>query len=158
MRTAAALIALGLLAAACGPARPPPPIDPRAAEIIKARQANLKRLDVAFKAMNDEARKPAPDLALFRTQAPVVASLAPQLHDWFPRGTGAETGLKTSAQSDIWLNPEGFKARAIALVTASARLDGAVASGDAAAVKAATNSVGATCRACHDGFRQYDEF
>jgi cytochrome c556 len=157
-RTVAALGALGLLAVACGPAAPPVPIDPRAAEIIKARQANLKKLDAAYKAIGEEARTPNPDLLVFQAQAPVVAALAAQLHGWFPRGTGAETGLKTSAQSDIWSRPEAFKARADALVSAAAGLNVAVEGGDVAAIRAAIPAVGGACKRCHDGFRQYDEF
>jgi len=156
--TVAALGALGLLAAACGPAAPPVPIDPRAAEIIKARQANLKKLDGAYKAIGEEAKKPNPDLLVFKGQAPVVAELAPQLHGWFPRGTGAVTGLKTSAQSDIWSRPEEFKARADALVSAAAGLTAAVEGGDVSAIRGAMPAVGGACKRCHDGFRQYDEF
>jgi cytochrome c556 len=158
LRTAAVLTVIALLVAACGPAAPPVPIDPHAAEIIKARQADLKKLDAAWKAMGDEAKAPNPDLQVFRDRTPVLGELAPALHGWFPRGTGAETGIKTSAQSDIWSRPEEFQARADALTRAAVGLNLAVGSGDIAAIRGAMPAVGGACKRCHDGFRQYDEF
>ena len=167
--TIAAIAAAGLLAVACGQkdeatskneAQAPPAAAaaaPNAADTIKARQTNLKKLGGALKAMTDESKKDNADLAVFKTQAPIVAGLAPQLHDWFPAGTGAEAGVKTAAKPEIWAQPDVFKQRADAFAAASAKFSTTVDGGDLTAIKAGVAPLGGACRECHQTFRQRDE-
>ena len=125
--------------------------------IIKARQANLKKFGAANKAMQDELKKPEPALAVYQTNLPTIAALAPELHTWFPAGTGMETKIKTAAKPEVWAQPELFKARADAFVAATQKFQATVQSGDMAAIKAGAPEFGQSCRNCHEIFRQRDE-
>src|SRR3990167_4269676 len=53
-----------------------------------ARHANFEKLGGAFKGLNDELRKGAPDKAVVATHSRTLATLAGQLPTWFPRGSG----------------------------------------------------------------------
>ena len=143
-------VALIIGVSACkGPASEPA----ATSDITVTRQANFKKLGAANKAIGDELKKDAPDIAVARAQAPVIAGLAPQVVDWFPVGSGVESGTETEALPAIWERRAEFDRRAQALVDASAALQTASASGDLPGVRTASAAVGAACKSCHTDFR-----
>lgn len=68
----------------------------------------------------------------------------------FPEGT--ETG-DTKAAETIWSDPEGFKAASEAAIEAAKAAAAAAAEGPEA-FGAAFQAVGASCGACHEGYRK----
>jgi cytochrome c556 len=126
------------------------------ADAIKARQANYKKLGGAFKAIKDELAKGAPDKALIKRNADLIASLGPQLNTWFPAGTGPEAGVKTAAKREIWTNPAEFRKDADALNAAAGKLSQVAGGGDLDAIKAQFGATGQTCGACHKVFKVKD--
>lgn len=125
---------------------------------IPARQAGMKAIGRAFKAINDQSRADAPDAAVVKAQAAQLASLAPRVPGWFPRGTGpdaaAKAKVKTAAKPEIWSQSDDFKAKAGALAAASAALSAAAAKGnDVAALQPQIRAVGAACKACHTPYK-----
>lgn len=125
-------------------------------QTIQARQANFKVIGKSFKGMLDEGRKPAPDINVYRVNADALAKAATKITGHFPKGTGPEAGVKTSALPAIWAKPGDFKAAAAKLVAASAKLNTAAKSGNLDATKAALMAVGPTCKGCHDQFKAKD--
>lgn len=124
--------------------------------IIKARQANLKKMGAANRAMADELKKPTPDVAVFKTNADLIAGLAPDLINWFPAGTGIESGVKTAAKAEIWSQPDQFKAAHARFAAEAVKFQTTAATGDVAAIEAGVEQLGLSCRNCHQVNRQRD--
>jgi cytochrome c556 len=123
------------------------------AESVAARQNNFKQMGRAQKAISDELKKPAPDIAAIRASSQVLGGLAPNVNRWFPRGSGVESGAKTGALPVIWQQPAQFNARGHQLANAVRGLQRAAASGDVNQVRAAAPAVGGACKSCHDTFK-----
>jgi cytochrome c556 len=129
---------------------------PSGAAAVKARQQNFKQLGGAFKAINDELKKPAPDKAVIVANAAKMHGLAQQEATWFPKGSGPEAGVKTGAKPEIWSDPQGFAAAIQRLQGATARLQQVSASGDLAAIRSEVQTTGGACKNCHDHYRVPD--
>jgi cytochrome c556 len=123
------------------------------AETVTARQNNFKQLGRAQKLIGDELRKPAPDVRVIRTNAQTLANLAPQLHRWFPRGTGKESGARTGALPAVWQQTPLFNTKANQFTQAARSLQQAATRGNVAQIRAALPAVGGSCKGCHDTFK-----
>lgn len=143
---ATALVGAATVAAATAWAATP-------AETVVARQNNFKQMARASKAIADEFRKPAADIAVIRGSAQTLAGFAPQIHRWFPRGTGPEAGAKTGALPVIWQRNAQFGNAANQLVNATRNFQRVAASGDVGQIRAAFPAVGAACKGCHETFK-----
>lgn len=146
----AGIVATGALAATVAVAATPK-------QVIEARQGNFKKIGKSTKAIFDELRKPAPDMAVFHANGPVFVQLSSQLPRWFPKGTGPEAGVKTGAKPDIWAKPAEFRTAAVNFNNAARAFNAAAIKGDGAAVGAAARALGGTCKGCHDNFRTEDK-
>ncbi|MDB5720105.1 MAG: cytochrome c [Alphaproteobacteria bacterium] len=127
-----------------------------AGDVIKARQANYKQIGKANKAIMDELKQPAPSVAVIQANAKTLDGLVKRIPNWFPAGTGPETGVKTAALPAIWQQGAEFKKDARNMWGAANALDVAARSGDLARIRAAVPTVGASCKACHQTFRAKD--
>ena len=125
-------------------------------EQIEARQAQLKKMGKAFKTISDELKAGSPDLAQIQAAAAAVPKESATMIDWFPEGTGPESGIKTEALPIIWESKEDFNDKVAALQEAAALLDSAAQTGDVAAIGAAFKTTGGTCKTCHDKYRMDD--
>ena len=123
------------------------------AETIAARSTNFKQMGRAQKALNDELKKPSPNLAVIRASANTLAGLAPQVSRWFPRGSGKESGARTGALPAIWQQTPRFNASANQLTNAARGLQRAASAGNIAQVRASAGAVGGACKGCHDTFK-----
>jgi cytochrome c556 len=124
---------------------------------LVARQAHFKEQNAAFKAINDELRKDAPDKAVITANATKIKAMAADLPSWFPKGSGPETGLKTAAKAEIWTDAEGFAAAAAKLQEETVKLEQVTMAGDVDAIKAQVRATGGACKNCHDKFRAPDQ-
>jgi len=120
----------------------------------KLRHDNFELMGRAMKGTFDQFKRPAPNLAVIRANANVLASAASKVKGHFPPGTGPGAGIKTDALPAIWQRPVEFNAAADRLVTATKGLQAAAAGGDMAAIQKAAGAVGASCKSCHDSFRK----
>lgn len=148
----AVLVAGAALAHDIGPA-PKTPLGQAAA----ARHHNFKQLGAAFKAINDEARKGSPDQTVLAANAKKMNALAGQMGGWFPKGSGAESGVTTDAKSEIWSDPQAFAAAVQRMQGATGKLQQIAVSGDAAGLKAQVQATGGACKGCHEKFRVPDK-
>lgn len=123
------------------------------AEIITARQNNFKAMGRAFKAINDELRKPAPDLVLIRANALIVDRSAGQVGRGFPRGSASAPGIKSVALPAIWERAPEFRTATTRLTTATRALRLISARGTAAQIQETIPGVGGSCKGCHDNFK-----
>lgn len=139
------------LAAACSLAWAAAPAD-----TVAARQANFKAIAKANKAIRDELQKPSPSLEVIRANAPVIAQAAPKVAGFFPRGTGPDSGLKTKALPAIWERNKDFTGGAGRFVAAARGLQNAARGTNIDAIRSAAQTLGGTCKSCHDTFRARD--
>ncbi|MEY2942910.1 MAG: hypothetical protein RLY97_924 [Pseudomonadota bacterium] len=133
---------------------PAPAMKP--AEVIEARHANFKVMGKGFKAIRDQLMSPSGSMDIVKENAVAIDGAAVKVAGFFPKGSGAEAGVKTEALPAIWEKPTDFKAASDKLVAAAAGLKAAAASGDMANVKAAIPALGGACKGCHDSFKAKD--
>lgn len=119
-----------------------------------ARHDNFRKLGGAFKGLNDELKKGAPDKAVVAANAKTISTLATQLPTWFPRGSGVEARPMSEAKPEVWRDAAGFTAASSALQTQAAKLSQLAAAGDLDGVKGQVRNVGMSCKGCHDKYRQ----
>jgi cytochrome c556 len=117
------------------------------------RHENFKQQGAAFKAINDELKKDAPDKALIASNANKLKTLTTQLPSWFPKGSGPESGFKTDAKAEVWSDAAGFAAAVNRLQVESSKLQQVSATGDLAAIRAQVRATGGACKNCHDKYR-----
>jgi cytochrome c556 len=129
--------------------------DPR--PVIEGRQSALRDIGAAFKAISDELKKPQPSLPVMRQYARQIEDLSQQQKFWFPPGTGPETELETAAKPLIWQRPAEFKAGQAALAEQAAKLAKVASGTDVKAIRAQWQTLGQTCKGCHDKFREEDD-
>jgi cytochrome c556 len=125
--------------------------------VIETRQQNYKSIGKAFKGINDELKKDAPDTAAIKAEADTMDRLAAQIPTWFPKGSGPEAGIKTRAKPEIWTDPDTFADLARKLQGEVSKLSLTAASGDLTAVRAQVSPVGQACKACHEKFREPED-
>jgi cytochrome c556 len=118
-----------------------------------ARHENFEKMGAAFKRLNDELKKGAPDKAVVAANSKTVASYAGQLPTWFPRGSGVEARPLSEAKADIWRDAAGFTTAASNLQAQATKLNQLAATGDLDAVKGQVRNTGMACKGCHDKYR-----
>lgn len=158
---AAATIAALIGVAACNrgdpPAAPAPDTNtsasPDTAATIRQRQANYKQMSRASKAIGDQLKADAPSVPDIQAAARTIADFAPHIPQWFPAGSGPESGIRTRAKAEIWQDQEGFGRAAGNFIEAAERFNIAARSGDLAAIRAAQPALGNGCKECHGRFR-----
>jgi cytochrome c556 len=124
---------------------------------IKSRQDKLRDMGGALKAIDDELKKRSQDWD--NTIAPNAQTLKDRsayLLNWFPKGTGPESGVKTYALPSVWQKPDDFTRLGKAMQAEVAKLAQIAGSKDAGALKAQAFALGKTCKACHDDYRSPD--
>lgn len=126
------------------------------AQTIEARQKSLKEIGKAMKGAGDSFKSGTPDAAIIKASATTIAGYADKLGTWFPKGTGAEAGVKTAAKPEIWTDAAGFKKAAGDFSVAAKAFKVAADSGDLAASGKALGALGGTCKGCHEKFKNKD--
>jgi cytochrome c556 len=129
------------------------PAGSSAAAVIETRQAGFKKMGAALKALGDQVKLAAPDPAVLARAAAAIAAGAEAQREWFPTGSGPESGGETDALPGIWTDRARFDDLALKLAAESKGLVERVAGGDSAAIAAQVKAVGAACSACHKSFR-----
>jgi cytochrome c556 len=124
-------------------------------ETIKARQQHLKDLGAANKTINDQLKTDAPDKAKIKEAGATIKKSADDFANWFPKGSGPETGLKTDAKPEIWTDAATFAEKVKNFQTQAAKLVPLTEAGDIEGIKAqmGRTAFGGTCGACHENFR-----
>ena len=146
MKALIPLVVLALALGACADTTP-------GGQAVRQRDLRFGELGKAFKGIDNQLKGSVPDLAAVRADAARVASLAPQVKDWFPAGSGPQDGKRTDAKAEVWTRPDEFRKAAERLAVTAHALNAAAEAGDIAAVAAQANLLGAACKGCHDKFK-----
>jgi cytochrome c556 len=130
---------------------------PGASELIKARQDKLRDMGAALKGIDDELKKRNPDWdTIILPNADTVQNRSGYLLNWFPKGSGPESGVKTYALPALWQKPDDFTRLGKALMAETAKLKQVAATKNVDALKAEVVALGKNCKACHDNYRSPD--
>lgn len=130
---------------------------PAVKDLIKSRQDKLRDMGGALKAIDDELKKRNVDwdnIILPNTET--LQSRSSFLLNWFPKGSGPESGVKTYALPAVWQKGDDFIRLGKAMQAETAKLAQVAAGKDAAALKAQVFATGKACKACHDNYRSPD--
>lgn len=122
------------------------------AEIIKTRQQGLKDMGASLKTVRDQLRQPSPDMAAIKEAGENIKKTADLMANWFPKGSGTESGIKTGAKPEIWSDPATFEKKRMDLVNAAGPFAELTAAGNKDAIIAAVRPLNGTCKGCHDIF------
>ena len=125
-------------------------------DAVGVRVYAYRETGAAFKTINDQLKSGTPIKIMLRTSARTISNTARDQYNWFPAGSGAETGLKTKAKAAIWSDPAGFKAAQDRLAQEADLMSKVVETGDAAATQTQAKALGQACAACHQKYRQED--
>jgi len=120
---------------------------------IEARQSNFKDLGGAFKAIRDQLRLTRPDPIAIEQAAQSVYEMSQEHANWFPKGTGPETGYETAARPEIWSDSQGFAAANKRFAVEGAKLYSLVRAKNFDELKQHVPMVGQSCKGCHDKYR-----
>ncbi len=130
------------------------PVTPdQAKQLFNERHEGMEKIGKATKAAGQQLKSSSPDLAVLRSSAATIAELAEKSGTWFPAGTGKEVNPKTRAKPEIWQKPEDFAAKDRDFNTAAKAFKAAADSGDMTQINATFETLGKSCKACHDTYR-----
>jgi cytochrome c556 len=124
--------------------------------LIKSRQDKLRDMGGALKGIDDELKKRTPDWEVITGDAETLQSRSNFLLNWFPKGSGPESGIKTYALPAVWQKPDDFTKLGKAMMAETAKLKQIAAAKDAGALKVQVIATGKSCKACHDNYRSPD--
>lgn len=124
------------------------------ADLIKSRVANYRELGAAFKNINDELRSSSPELMMIQFSTRQVIRSSQDQYELFPAGSGQGNGVKTRAKSEIWAQPEKFKAAQDNFAKEAQSFSQIVKGGDMDKIRVAVRELGGACKGCHTTFRE----
>ena len=130
---------------------------PSTKDLIKSRQDKLRDMGGALKAIDDELKKRNQDWDnVILPNAQTMKDRSGYLLNWFPKGSGPESGVKTYALPPVWQKADDFTRLGKAMQAEVAKLSQVAGTKDAAALKAQVVATAKTCKACHDDYRSPD--
>lgn len=143
-----ASLALGLVAA---------PLLAAPADVVRTRIAGLRELGAAFKNANDALRGGEPQTIVIQQSAREIVNASRAQYQWFPAGTGPNPAWKTAAKPEIWAQAAAFRTAQDNFARAAGAFQRAAMSGNADAMRSSARALGATCKACHDRFKNQEK-
>jgi cytochrome c556 len=123
------------------------------ADAVRTRVSGLRELGAAFKSVNDALRSPTPQTMLIQISARQISGAARDQYNWFPAGSGPQTGVKTAAKPEIWAQSARFKQAQDAFAAQATSFQRAAQGGNLDLIRAESRKLGQTCKGCHDTFR-----
>lgn len=121
-------------------------------DAIQYRQSALLVLGQHFTRLGAMANGRVPfDAKLAQENADVVAAMARL--PWAAFEPGTDKGAPHKARPAVWAEPAKFKEHADKLVAQSTQLAAAARTGSLDAVKTSFSATAASCKACHDAYR-----
>jgi cytochrome c556 len=176
MRTANWLICATFAALLYGWSAPVAAQDIPATEVIKNRIHNFKEIGTAFKGISDELKSKQPYVPSIQESAGQIESLGSEILMWFPPGTGpaaepdrsfidtilgwfsssdaARDKGRTHAKPAVWTERTRFEQAQRKFHAEAQKMNEVAQSGDRGAIAAQFKVLGATCKNCHDTFRE----
>jgi cytochrome c556 len=122
-------------------------------QAYETRHERYEEMGDSLKAINRELKGTAPDVPRIQREAATLATLAGQIPQWFPAGSGPDVNLKSRAKAEIWTDSEGFRRSHEAYLNQAEGFNRIAQSGNVEAMRAAAGELGKSCGDCHKGYR-----
>lgn len=122
-------------------------------QAYEVRHERYEEMGDSLKAINRELKGGAPDVPRIQREAATLATLAAQIPQWFPAGSGPDVNLKSRAKAEIWTDSEGFRRSHEAYLNQAEAFNRLAQGGDVEAMRAAAGQLGKSCGDCHKGYR-----
>lgn len=124
---------------------------------IKSRQDKLRDMGGALKAIDDELKKGSPDWDnVILPNVDTLQGRSGFLLNWFPKGSGPESGVKTYALPAIWQKNDDFVKLGKAMQAEAAKFAQVAGTKNPDALRTESTALGKACKACHDNYRSPD--
>ena len=124
---------------------------------VHERLEGMEQFGALNKAIIDELKKEAPDIARVAADAATLHKLATALPGWFPAGSAKALIPESEAKDEIWTDTEGFQEAIDGLQGRVSQLNEAAMSGELEDIKTAAGEIGGGCGGCHRPFREQRE-
>jgi len=121
--------------------------------VIDTRRSGFKKMGAAMKSIAAELKTDAPDLAKMTSAAQAVSAGAKEQPNWFPAGSGPESGLDTDALPHIWKDTAKFSSLSSQLGVEAGNFSAALSGKDVATVRTQFKVLSDVCATCHKSFR-----
>jgi len=121
---------------------------------VRNRIDRFRELGASFKTVNDSLRGSEPQTVLIQMAARQIVNASRDLPNWFPKGSGPESGAKTKTKPLVWTQAAKFKSAQITFANQAAALQRAAQTGNGPILQGEARKLGATCKGCHDTFRE----
>jgi cytochrome c556 len=122
----------------------------KAEDAIKYRQSAFTLMASHFGRMQPVIKGQAPfDPAQIKANVEILKTLSAL--PWAAFGLGTEGG---TTLPEVWSDAAGFKQKQEQMEASIAKVSAAADAGDLDKLRAAFGDVGASCKACHDGYRK----
>jgi cytochrome c556 len=122
-------------------------------QVLHERHENFHVMEEAYEDILKEIRKRSPKWDQIEADAARIRTLARDMAQWFPPGSGPEAG-KTKAKAEIWSQPADFQALQERFAAEVHKIGEAAARADQAEMAMHMDAMGKACGACHDKFRK----
>jgi cytochrome c556 len=117
---------------------------------VTPRIANFRKIGKAFKFIRDQLKTDGPPAASIQESAQQIEVLGGQILTWFPAGPDG----KSRAKPQVWTDRPAFEQAHKKFYVEAQKMSAAAHSGDHAAIVAQFKLLGATCKDCHQRFRE----
>lgn len=121
--------------------------------VIDTRRSGFKKMGAAMKSIAAELKTDAPDVAKMTTAAQAVSAGAKEQPNWFPTGSGPESGLDTDALPHIWKDTAKFSSLSSQLGVEAGNFSAALSGKDVATIRTQFKVLSDVCATCHKSFR-----
>jgi cytochrome c556 len=147
-----------------------------AQQVIEARMAGFRDIGSAFKNIGDQLKASQPNVTKIQASVSAIGNYQGAIANWFPAGSeppppepkswfqwvsdwfssGSDSQPdvhESRAKPEIWRQPERFKEAYRQFDADVAEMARASRTGNVAVIRTQFRKLGATCRNCHDVFR-----
>lgn len=124
--------------------------------IIVERQEKFESMGAAMKQIEDEFRKRRPDMHIVNDAASIILLTSDTMGEWFPVGTGPDSGFKTKTKATVWEDQDRFRKLQESFRREAQKLSKLATEGHSITAETAFHSLGMSCSNCHKTFREKD--
>ncbi len=123
-------------------------------QVMSERHESFEHMGEVFEELSREVKQKSPDMVRIQQDVSRIDVWAKDQVNWFPIGSGPESGIKTDAKAEIWEQPAEFRALQDEFIVEAGVLKTVAFNGPGDDLAAQTEKVGEVCSQCHETYRK----
>ncbi len=123
-------------------------------QVMDERHESFEHMGETFEDLEKEIKRKSPDLARIQQNANQIDAWARDQINWFPIGSGPESGFKTDAKAEVWKQPAEFRALQDKFIVEAGALKTIAADGPVEDLATQIEKTGQVCSQCHETYRK----